>query len=553
MGLGVPPLCVHAEWGDVVKLNDALNDMDDEQLWTIRDENGDTPLIWAARKNSAGALDCLKKLLGKTKSGGCYSDIDAIGTLAKRGWTNPNEDGIVGTALHAAAYHANTEAVKVLIENGADQRILTIKGRRTALDLAEMRHQGNAELLDLFDPSCRKIETVTSLDKSMELCRAAKDGDVTRLNKLIKNGARAARMCEDEHGDTPLIWAARHNKQKAVKCLLRGLATGESALAVIDRMGTLNDEKWLWNGENGEGIVGTALHAAIVKGHTDVARLLLQAGASTTLRTVKPGAKDGKVVDAGGLDAIGLATAFGQDGLVKELKRAALMGTASTRALAARPLWRFLPKGSTKQFVEQHLGWSWKHLGSMKISDITVESDELEKQLEQQNDIFHENIERAQQSWEEGNQAQTPGMWGPDYSKALGKFKEAIELHPDKLKYRVSAASAAMEVADAKAEHGKPHYTAGEDYRFVAEQCAFLLGPERQANLSAANLAECKKLDARAKEKYVEWALALDKEELAGDPATLVKTGAKMLQSLLTLCKDAGATKVLGFIEFSDS
>gem|GEM_PF-1344991 len=185
------------------------------------DENGWTPLIWAAYY---GRDDALKLLLD---SG---ADIHARGKGGE-------------TALMQSAAFGHLGAVQVLLDRGADPNVEDERGW-TPLRCAAAE---------------RKVDVAESLKKhggGLTLIIAAILGDIEDVRRLIDLGANVDER--DQEGITPLIEAIRHQNGAVIEILLEHGANPNQAD----------------NGDN------TALMMAALTGQAQVVRQLLVKGAN---------------------------------------------------------------------------------------------------------------------------------------------------------------------------------------------------------------------------------------------------------------------------------
>lgn len=126
------------------------------------------------------------------------------------------------TALHCAALHGNSEAVRLLQEAGAD---LTLKDYmdRTALDLCRERWAFDGSS-NFEKTACHLIDgdpTAAAQDREL-LSIAAMNGSVPVLEKLLD--ANAPFNTPDEHGWTPLLIAKQYQQTAATNFLAHRLA-----------------------------------------------------------------------------------------------------------------------------------------------------------------------------------------------------------------------------------------------------------------------------------------------------------------------------------------
>lgn len=175
----------------------------------------------------AGAAEGLKARL---KAGDDANALDELGNTP--------------LLLAAAAQHA--EAVRLLLENGADP-MARDKAGHTAAELAQ-----DETVLRL----CREGEAART--RELELASAVTAGDAATVANLLGQGGNPNALTED-HSATLLILAAGSGDADITRLLL---AAGADVTAKRP-----TGDKW------------TALHAAAAAGKPEVAAMLLQAGA----------------------------------------------------------------------------------------------------------------------------------------------------------------------------------------------------------------------------------------------------------------------------------
>ena len=228
----------------------------------VRDENGMTPLIYAA---FFGHDAVAKELID------CGADVNACGNnganalmaslqnakgeriaklLLDSGADVNACDGQGITPLMAAIYTDSIEMTLYLLEKGADVRVKCSKGW-TALDLAKQKE--NRQLLQILHQA--------GLFKNADLIYAARIGDIKWLTALINGGANVNDKNDDQ--ESPLLWASFGGHVKVVKTLL------DNGARVNDR----NKEGW------------SALMAAAEANSEELVKLLLENGADVKLET----------------------------------------------------------------------------------------------------------------------------------------------------------------------------------------------------------------------------------------------------------------------------
>lgn len=219
--------------------------------------------------------DCVRVLL----SSGARTDI------------GNSEDA--DTALHIAARSGDEQLVRLLLHKGANKDVRNRFGK-TAYDVAA--EHGHVRLFD-------------ALRLGDKLCRAASQGDVRMIQRLLEHGAGI--NGRDQHGWTALHRAAFKGWSDAVR-------------ALIDK-GIEVDAK----DEDGY----TALHCSVESGHLDVVELLVKKGADKEARTNK------------GVIAVQIAESLNYSGIVR------FLGTGSV-SREGTGLFRGSIKGATVREVD---------------------------------------------------------------------------------------------------------------------------------------------------------------------------------------------------------
>ncbi len=222
-------------------------------------EYGWTPLMYASKY---GNFSIVKQLV----EGG--ADIDAIDSDGRNAVRYAGDKGYQHIVdylnskatpdLISAAYHGETEVVKILIENGADINERNSRGM-TALMGAAIN--GHTESIIYLLENGSKIDMSGTLGTALMI--AIRQGKTDTANLLIARGADSNVASVD--GGTALMLAAVHGHADIVAKLIKNGANVNTA------------------DKHGE----TALWYASGEGHTDVLRQLLDNGARSKMKTHK--------------------------------------------------------------------------------------------------------------------------------------------------------------------------------------------------------------------------------------------------------------------------
>jgi ankyrin repeat protein len=252
-------------------------------------------------------------------------NLDVIALLLDHGAFIDQQSPILGhTALMDAIVYKHEDAVRLLLRRGARTKIRN-HWQETALDIA--RRDGLATIAALIEA---RDEADRNVIEAQPLIAAVKAGDLAGVERLIAAGAainaRVPMVGSLDDDYTPLAIAAREGQVEIVRALLKaganprrviglflGTALHEACYfghsdvvrAITDReLGRTQaselDAQGAYNGL-------TPLHDAVWHGHTEAARVLVEAGHPLHLRT------------HAGLTARELAVLYGYDDLAEFL------------------------------------------------------------------------------------------------------------------------------------------------------------------------------------------------------------------------------------------
>ncbi|CAE7943955.1 ANKRD50, partial [Symbiodinium sp. KB8] len=257
-----------------------------------RNDNGITALIMASQR---GHMEIVRMLL----------DTGAGENLL-------SNNGV--TALMAASHIGHMEIVRMLLDTGAEENLVSNNGV-TAL-MAASRY-GHVEIVRmLLDAGAEaNLEAYNGVSA---LILASRYGHVEIIRMLLDAGADLA----SNDGIAALISASRHGRVEVVRALLDGGADhdlrsdrGVTALMAASRRGQIEVVRLLLDAGAARNFTDnkgyTALMSACCKGHVKVVRMLLDAGA------------DFNLVNKDGRTAIFLASQLGQTEALELLRCAA--------------------------------------------------------------------------------------------------------------------------------------------------------------------------------------------------------------------------------------
>jgi ankyrin repeat protein len=198
---------------------DRLVRADPEILSTTDTRRWAPLLVHASRRAPGPVLDRLLRALERHRSGLTIVNMEAGEETAV--------DGAPGyTALHEAAFHGNVDAIRVLLEHGANPRARD--GKYCGTPAGWARFAGHAAAADLILEADVDIFDAINADRG-DLVARVLDRDPGALDRPFK----AYASCEPREGQwwpepacTPVQWASSQNKPAAARVLVeRGAAT----------------------------------------------------------------------------------------------------------------------------------------------------------------------------------------------------------------------------------------------------------------------------------------------------------------------------------------
>jgi ankyrin repeat protein len=259
------PLIAAARTGENVTVEVLLEKGADPKL---PDKDGQLPIYWAAKAGSLELVELFLRTLGVAEpdnmSGPLMALWKAIGadgvnkvlgdvrTTDKDGWT----------ALHLAASIGHANAIKALVAAKSHVNALDRQGRSPLLLAAE--NGKGPSIKALLDDNSKAVD-VNIKDKIYErtaLSWAAYRGDTEAVGLLAQAGSDVDSL--DEDGQTPLILATRNGHSDSITKLL----TFKPDLNIRDAI-----------------FEQSAVSYAAEKGHTEVVKLLIEAGCNIYSQT----------------------------------------------------------------------------------------------------------------------------------------------------------------------------------------------------------------------------------------------------------------------------
>ena len=205
-------------------------------------------------------------------------DVALVQSLLKQNIDVNAAQGDGNTALHWAAYREDVEMTRLLIQAGADLQAKTRIGNVTALHLAATN--GNAAIIELLLKAGADVN-LSNGNGTTPLMLASASGKTDAIKVMLDHGADPNAR-DIANGQTPAMFAAARNRAPAIKLLAeRG--------AILTLMSKVNEVKSNTNKKaNGgtEALTNSALvggnaplHFAARDGQMDAVKALVEAGA----------------------------------------------------------------------------------------------------------------------------------------------------------------------------------------------------------------------------------------------------------------------------------
>ncbi|XP_043692141.1 putative ankyrin repeat protein RF_0381 [Telopea speciosissima] len=341
-----------------------------------------------------GNLDLLKKLAANLDDGqGVAISVSSVKDANKRG------------ALHFAAREGKTEICKYLLEElKLDVETKDEDGETPLLHATRQGHTDTAKYL----LECGANPSISSDIGATALHHAAGTGNIDLLRFLLSKGVDV-----DSQSDagTPMIWAAGHGQQEAVKVLLENHAnpnaeTDDNITPLLSAVaaGSLPClELLIQAGANANVSAGgaTPMHIAADNGSPDIINCLLKAGA------------DPNAVDEDGLKPIQVAAARSNRGAIEVL-------FPLTSSVQTIPDWSV---GGIIEHMQSEAGKEQGETENSKKAD-TPKDTTLQKQ--DLPEVTPEAKQKALEAKSRGDDAYKR----QDYLMAIDAYTQAIDLDP---------------------------------------------------------------------------------------------------------------------------
>ncbi|KAI7798397.1 transient receptor potential cation channel [Triplophysa rosa] len=315
-------------------------------ITAVTKRSGETPLHYSAR---VGNTAVLQEMLGYVPSSQLQT---AVNKHSKNGWS----------PLLLAAERGHTEVVRLLLQNNARVDVFDEEGKAAIHLAAEQGHQdivdillshkafvnaktklgltplhlsaqsGSARLVRSLVETHQASVDALSLRKQTPLHLAADSGQLDVCGGLLHLNADVT--ATDIHGQTPLHLAAENDHSEVVKLFLRHrpelatlanmegatcahIAAAQGSAAVIKELLMFNQGRLITLNHKANGLC--PLHLAAAGGHTEVVKVLLDAGASVTEE------------DTEGMTAVHLAAKNGHTHILEVLKSSVSLKIQSSK------------------------------------------------------------------------------------------------------------------------------------------------------------------------------------------------------------------------------
>ena len=184
-----------------------------------------------------------------------HGDVETVAVFLKNGFHIDKKDSVGVTALHYAAYHCHSDAVAFLLEKGADKAILTdnnkssirlaieadhveavklLLGAGVKIDSADTKeksllesavHQSDEMIITLLEHGANPKDKSRYGHVLLDLLMAEINSDfqyserLAITNYVFENGLYGLNEVDD-HGQSPIFWAANKDLIKTVRYLI---------------------------------------------------------------------------------------------------------------------------------------------------------------------------------------------------------------------------------------------------------------------------------------------------------------------------------------------
>ena len=215
-------------------------------------------------------------------------DLGAVRTLLAQKADVNAAQGDGSTALHWAVYNGNAEMVRLLLASGADVKAETRLGGLTPIMMAA--RTGDADIVKLL-LDAKSDAAAANANGTTPLMFAAASGRVEAIRLLVDRGADVNAK-DNANGQTALMFAAAQGRAEAIALLAERKADPNAVTKVSPIVTMIERYKQQTGGKGTRGITGeggrsdvkamggmTALMFAAREGYLEAVKALVAAGA----------------------------------------------------------------------------------------------------------------------------------------------------------------------------------------------------------------------------------------------------------------------------------
>ena len=222
-----------AKEGDINKITELLTRPSEEVYIDAKDNQGRTPLHWAAMNEHPEVVDVLLDsgaTLGLIDNDGKSAFLLTKNSEIRKKISKAAEQDLLHAQLVEAIQEKDLKRVKKLVE----EQGVSIFARS---DRSNIRDRFGISIVQLNSKNIEIQKYLLSINRNEineELMQAAKEGDIKKVTELLTRPINKANIdAKDNQGRTPLHWAAMNEHPEVVDVLLDSGAT----LGLIDNDG----------------------------------------------------------------------------------------------------------------------------------------------------------------------------------------------------------------------------------------------------------------------------------------------------------------------------